>query len=129
MTSMTELFSKKPSDFFLGVVEMENTIYVGVIDDPMGIELSAVRLAYPIELVQKWNGQDVDQAVIVPECGVSDEIVLDACHVAIHSGGSPFGLTYFKNLQDIARIRPKEFKIRQIPRHQIYKGEQPGGAR
>lgn len=129
MTSIHEITSKPPSSFFLAVVEMEGSSIVGIVDDPVGIELSAVRLGYPIEFVQRWDGGKVLQKVVVPECGVPDEMVIDAGSVSVHMGSSPFGLTYFQNLQELGRIRPPIYDIQKISRTDINKWGNGNGIR
>jgi hypothetical protein len=125
MISLQETMNKPPSDFFLGVVELDKTILVGILDDPIGLDLACVRLAFPIELTDKWSVEDVDQQVVVPERGVPDEIVVSG-DVAIHSGGCPFGLSYFAALSELARIRPRRYKMTKATKEQIYKGAPVG---
>ena len=114
MTSMTEVLTKNPSEFFLGVVEYDKTIIVGILDEPMGIELSSVRLAYPLEMIQSWTAQNVQQLVIVPECGVPEEVVVDADSVAVHHGGSEFGKMYFGNLRNLSSMRHEKYLSRPV---------------
>jgi hypothetical protein len=114
MTSMNEVLTKSPSDFFLGVVEYDKTIMVGILDEPLGLELSAVRLAYPLEMIQTWTGQHIQQLVIVPECGIPEEVIVDADSVAIHQGGSEFGKTYFGNLRNLTVMRPEKYLSKPI---------------
>jgi hypothetical protein len=119
MTSMNEALTKAPSDFFLGVIEYDKTITVGILDEPLGIELTAVRLAYPLEMIQSWTGQNIQQLVIVPECGVPEEVIVDADSVAIHHGGSAFGKTYFENLRNLASMRPEKYLSRPVTKAQL----------
>lgn len=129
MTSIHEITSKPPSSFFLAVVELEGSSIVGIVDDPVGIDLSAVRLGYPIEFVQRWDNGKVSQKLIVPECGVPDEMVIDAGSVSVHMGSSPFGLTYFQNLQELGRIRPPIYDIQKISRTDANKWGNGNGIR
>lgn len=124
--TLNEVLSGSPGQFFLGVVELENTQIIGIIDDPVGIELTAVRLGYPLEFAQKWEETDVALAILVPEAGVPDELVIDAGAVAIHSGRSPFGQQYFENLKVIARIAPRKYKAVHLSRNQMRGGTADG---
>lgn len=130
MTSIHQILNGSPSDrssFFLGVVEIDNVLLVGILDEPVGVELSAVRLAYPIEIIQKWDGGLVRQRLIVPETGVPDEVVIDAGAIEVFSGHSDFAATYFKNLGELVRIRPSEYKVEKCSRADIFKGGNGNG--
>lgn len=50
MVSLVELFSRKPADLILGVINKGAHKTVGIIEDPMAIDPDdVVRLAYPID--------------------------------------------------------------------------------
>lgn len=120
MTSMHEVSNKPPGDFFLAVVSMEPFSVVGIIDDPVGIQLSEVRLQYPLEFWLPPKGvdhnKDVNIGFIVPELGIPDEMIIDAGSVDIHTGGSTFGLLYFGALKNLIQGPATAFKPKLINR-------------
>ena len=106
MTSIHEILNKSPGDFFLAVVELEGCSVIGIIDDPVGVALSEVRIHYPLEFlvrVREADPADADIGFIVPEIGLPDETIIDAGTVDIHMGNSPFGLSYFTAVKSLIR--------------------------
>lgn len=105
MTSIHEILSKPPGDFFLGVIELDHDVgLVGIIDDPVGVDLPAVRLAFPLEFKAQLigNEQQASRAqigFILPELGIPVERVIDAGSVDIHMGNSDVGRLYFGALR------------------------------
>ena len=120
MTTMHEITNRPPGDFFLAVVVMDPYPVIGIIDDPVGIALSEVRLQYPLEFWLPFQelkqGTPVNIGFIVPELGVPDEMVVDAGSVDIHTGNSPFGLRYFEALKKLIQGPATVFQPKLINR-------------
>lgn len=130
MTSLHEILNKTPSDYFLAVVDMDGSFLIGIIDDPIGISLSELRLQYPLEFMARSPSPSrTELGYIVPELGVPDETVIDAGTADLHMGGSPLGLSYFAALKSLVRGPTTSFEGSIIRRPEANKGGANGAVR
>lgn len=105
MRTLLNILESPPKSFFVGVVELDGSSLIGVIDEPVGIELQLVRLSYPLEFLVR-HGKDNMEVVpgfINPELGIPEEIVLEAGSVSVHAGDAPFAQIYFEALRRITK--------------------------
>lgn len=112
-----------PHNLFIGVVEFEDIMIAGVVDDPLGLDLAGVRLGYPLEFTASFN---IDErkipfsgvTFIEPEIGLQNEDTVAPHRIQIFSGDSPFGRTYLKALKEIAGREPRHMAYKIVFRQQ-----------
>jgi hypothetical protein len=117
MKNLNQILSTPTRELYVGVVEVDNLSIVGVLDDPVGVELNALRLAYPLEVLFKPPVSGVvTLGFVQPEFGLPDEIVLDAGAVSVYTGNSPFCMIYLGWLERYVKGQPYRYEAAIITR-------------
>jgi len=123
MISLAALTSKEPADLFVAMVSLEVTTLVGVIEDPIEVEPTSMRLGYPIEfsfnLGKTESSCQCSNAVIIPEFGIPEEVIIASDIITIHRGNSVIGQLYLRLLREITQKPPVQHSYGFVPRSQI----------
>lgn len=98
--ALNDVLTTHPTGLFIGVVEFDHTKIVGVVDDPLGVDISALSLSYPLEYqTVHVDGGQVGFVFLPPTDGLPEQLHLSCDQVAIHSGKSHIGEHYLKTLK------------------------------
>lgn len=128
------LNTPNPHNLFIGVVEFEDTMIAGVVDDPMGLDLAGIRLGYPLEFTASFAMDDRKVpfsgiTFIEPELGLQNEDTVAPHRIQVFSGDSRFGHTYLKALKEIASKEPRHMAFKVVFRQQTKQRVPENGSR
>ena len=106
MKTIAEVFNADPRNVFLNVVEYENSKVIGVIDDPMGMDLSNTVLSYPLEYkTLETSPTSLSYIFRLPTDGLPESRHVNCESVELHLGSSPIGREYLKMLRIVANTQ------------------------
>lgn len=110
LLSLAEVLNKKPSELYLGIVELEDRQVIGVVDEPMGLDLPSVHLGFPIDFLEVIVFVDASKSktkseisFILPSKGLRCEKVIETTDVDIYYGDDPIGKAYLEALGSLQR--------------------------